>query len=196
MNAYELADELEWHWDNDCRSPAVSKSADMLRQQADRIAELEKDLALKTRDRDVFRDFTLAYEKRIAELEKLVHQRFDDGKRLGTIETEDRLLKQSEPVAWFDGEHYVCPEIGYEYTITTEHPKALGWKPLYTTPQTKPLSQDYQNKYIEQYWIKKPLSDEEIKELHKSWTRWIDGGYELQVVHFARAIEAKIRGEK
>ena len=37
MNAYELADKLEWHWDNDCRSPAVSKSADMLRQQADSI---------------------------------------------------------------------------------------------------------------------------------------------------------------
>ena len=42
MNAYELADKLEWHWDNDCRSPAVSKSADMLRQQADLIADLEK----------------------------------------------------------------------------------------------------------------------------------------------------------
>ena len=45
MNAYELADKLEWHWDNDCRSPAVSKSANMLRQQADRIAELEKESA-------------------------------------------------------------------------------------------------------------------------------------------------------
>ena len=44
MNAYELADKLEWHWDNDCRSPAVSKSADMLRQQADLIAELESKL--------------------------------------------------------------------------------------------------------------------------------------------------------
>lgn len=31
--------------------------------------ELDKDLALKTRDRDVFRNFTLAYEERIAELE-------------------------------------------------------------------------------------------------------------------------------
>jgi hypothetical protein len=30
---------------------------------------------------------------RIKELEKLVNQRFDDGKRLGIIETEDRLLK-------------------------------------------------------------------------------------------------------
>jgi hypothetical protein len=42
MNAYELADKLEWHWDNDCRSPAISKSIDMLRQQADRITELER----------------------------------------------------------------------------------------------------------------------------------------------------------
>ena len=42
MNAYELADKLDWHWDNDCRSPAISQAADMLRQQADRIAELEK----------------------------------------------------------------------------------------------------------------------------------------------------------
>jgi hypothetical protein len=47
MNAYELADKLDWHWDNDCRSPAISKSADMLRQQADRIAELEKQLDIQ-----------------------------------------------------------------------------------------------------------------------------------------------------
>ena len=38
-----------------------------------RINELEKDLALKTRDRDVFGDFTLAYEKRIAELEETIN---------------------------------------------------------------------------------------------------------------------------
>jgi len=59
MNAYELADELEWHWDNDCRSPAISKSADMLRQQADRIAKLESYLE--------------AYKTRVAELEKETH---------------------------------------------------------------------------------------------------------------------------
>jgi hypothetical protein len=45
MTAYELAEKLEWHWDNDCRSPAISKSADMLRKQADRIAELEDKLS-------------------------------------------------------------------------------------------------------------------------------------------------------
>ena len=92
MTAYELANALKDDWADKFRFDA----ADMLRQQADRIAELEKDfawakdqwnkdricfesrrnelekdLALKTRDRDVFCNFTLAYEKRIEELEKL-----------------------------------------------------------------------------------------------------------------------------
>jgi len=40
----------------------------------------------------------------------------------------------NEPVAWFDGKYYVCPELGYEYTITEQHPKDLGWIPLYTHP--------------------------------------------------------------
>ena len=48
----------------------------------------------------------------------------------------------NEPVAWFDGEYYVCPELGYEYTITEQHPKDLGWIPLYTTPQIKELSDE------------------------------------------------------
>jgi len=104
MNAYELADEFDWmteekivQWCNDV--------VNMLRQQADRIAELEK----------------------------LVHQRFDDGKRLGVIETEDRLKQQSaEPFIWlkqdFDGEWIeVHPNKGI---------------PLYTTPQIKELSDE------------------------------------------------------
>jgi len=100
MNAYELADggehiaQTNYSLDNQIRGYLMDMAI-MLRQQADRIAELEKecnwakdqwnrdricfeahkqelekDLALKTRDRDVFRDFTLAYEKRITELEK------------------------------------------------------------------------------------------------------------------------------
>ena len=32
----------------------------------------------------------------IEALKKLVHQRFDDGKRLGILETEDRLRKAQE----------------------------------------------------------------------------------------------------
>ena len=44
MNAYELADELEGFnfLDGDIHIAPYQKQADMLRQQADRIAELEK----------------------------------------------------------------------------------------------------------------------------------------------------------
>jgi hypothetical protein len=110
MNAYELADDLEG-WSDDWLSSGNKKNvfkkhAKMLRQQADRIAELSKNVD----------------------------------------ELEEELLKathpNSEPVAWFDGEYYVCPELGYEYTITEQHPKDLGWIPLYTTPQIKELSDE------------------------------------------------------
>ena len=70
MNAYDLAEIVD-KWAYSESAEYLTDAANMLRQQADRIAELEKDLALKTRDRDVFCDFTLAYEKRIEELEKL-----------------------------------------------------------------------------------------------------------------------------
>ena len=64
--------------------------------------------------------------------------------------------------------------------------------------QTKQLSDDYQNKYIEQYWIKKPLSDEEIEiECRKAWNLHDQDQLNLaEVIKFARAIEAKVRGEK
>ena len=98
MNAYEIADELDGRLDH--------KAANMLRKQADRIAELSKNVD----------------------------------------ELEEALLKathpNAEPVAWFDGEYYVCPELGYEDTITEQHPKDLGWIPLYTTPQIKELSDE------------------------------------------------------
>ena len=42
----------------------------MVEMLREKVKELQKDLALKTRDRDVFKNFTLAYEQRIAELEK------------------------------------------------------------------------------------------------------------------------------
>jgi plasmid replication initiation protein len=69
MNANELADELD-KFSELGGDVFFGCCADMLRQQADRIAELEKDLALKIRDRDVFKNFTLAYEEHIKKLEK------------------------------------------------------------------------------------------------------------------------------
>jgi len=55
MNANELADELDWHWDNDCRSPAISKAAAMLRQQQAEIEALKMDI------------HSLTYGERLAE---------------------------------------------------------------------------------------------------------------------------------
>ena len=109
MNAYELADEFKnRNWDEvDCVL-WCEKSANMLRQQADRIAELEK----------------------------LVHQRFDDGKRLGVLETEDKF--KSPPCAWM-----IKTNDGKKLMLYGEEqpPKFEGevqYIPLYTTPQTKP----------------------------------------------------------
>ena len=38
-----------------------------------------------------------------------------------------------EPVAWIQ-EDRIVPEIGYDCTMTREHPKELGYAPLYTAP--------------------------------------------------------------
>ena len=131
MDAYELANKMEQlagHFHNE--------AINMLRQQADRIAELEK----------------------------LVHQRFDDGKRLGVIETEDRLKQQSaEPFIWlkqdFDGEWIeVHPNKGI---------------PLYTTSQIK------------------ELSDEEIYQEMIKCIDSPDDGHEFRYKDFARAILKK-----
>jgi uncharacterized coiled-coil protein SlyX len=49
--------------------PHLDRASAMIRRLVEELDKIEKDLALKTRDRDVFCDFTLAYEKRIEELE-------------------------------------------------------------------------------------------------------------------------------
>jgi hypothetical protein len=86
--------------------------------------------------------------------------------------------KEMKPIAWLEPEwgEEVCLEIGYQITITSDHPKDLCWIPLYTTPKTKEW----------QY-----LTDDEIKE--------IIGGYgsEGSIGAYTRSlidkIEAKIR---
>jgi hypothetical protein len=96
MNAYELADQLKEYAGNNGYShndyaDTMTQSANMLRQQADRIAELEKE-----KDR----------------LEKLVHQRFDDGKRLGILDTElkYKFAPQTKPLS----EHAI-ESIAFDY---------------------------------------------------------------------------------
>ena len=78
-----------------------------------------------------------------------------------------------KPVAWLEPEfrEQICPEVGYEYTITSEHPRDLCWIPLY--PQRE--------------WV--GLTEEEINEVLGGDIRDEHSG-ELR---FIRAIEAKLK---
>ena len=79
----------------------------------------------------------------------------------------------NEPVAWLSPDNfYVCPEAEYQVSITTEHPKDLGWLPLYTHPA-------------------KTLTDEEILELTKDSTIFEYREFDDDMVRFARAILRK-----
>ena len=117
MNAYELADELLR--DN---TQLTVKAAYMLRQQADRIAELEK------------------------LLEHSVGSDCREMRYIQEIENKDariaELEKQGEPVAWMlaDKQNECIRSI-----MAVQHdfvPKGCVEIPLYTTPQTKPLSDE------------------------------------------------------
>ena len=79
---------------------------------------------------------------------------------------------EQEPVAWIEpGGNRVGLNFDYEYTITEEHPRDLGWLPLYTRPQPK----------------REPLSLAQIAEVFG----WKPGYLPTpEQVHDARAIEA------
>jgi hypothetical protein len=50
---------------------------------------------------------------------------------------QDKLAQPAqEPVAWLEPEwgEKICPEVGYEATITEDHPRDLCWIPLYAHP--------------------------------------------------------------
>lgn len=48
-----------------------------------------------------------------------------------------------KPVAWLEPEwgEKICPEVGYEVTMTDDHPRDLCWIPLYAhPPQGEPVA--------------------------------------------------------
>lgn len=49
---------------------------------------------------------------------------------------KEALAQTQEPVAWLEPEwgEKICPEIGFEVTITSDHPRDLCWIPLYPHP--------------------------------------------------------------
>ena len=57
---------------------------------------------------------------------------FVNGEFVEQVIPESEIYKQ-EPVAWLEPEwgEKICPEVGYEVTMTDDHPKDLCWLPLY-----------------------------------------------------------------
>jgi hypothetical protein len=68
---------------------------------------------------------------------------------------------EHEPVAWLEPEwrEKICPEVGYEVTMTDDHPRDLCWIPLYATPPT-----------AQRTWV--GLTDEEFHEA--CWESYVD----------------------
>ena len=78
----------------------------------------------------------------------------------------------NKPVAWLSPDNfYVCPEAEYQVSITTEHPKDLGWFPLYTHPAD--------------------LTDEEILNCTGFLPKYNSEIVDEDLVKFARAILRK-----
>ena len=134
MNAYELAKQLDQLTDlfqtqlSHFEYSVVINSINMLRQQA---SELDKVIPQLVKANVIIENLRI----RIAELEKELkrHEKVLD--MVGNV-----LEKQSEPVAELlvnDGEPWGCR---YDDNITFAG--VDGWIPLYTTPQTKPLSDE------------------------------------------------------
>lgn len=99
---------------------------------------------------------------------------FEDGEFIEQVIPESEIYKQEQkPVAWLEPEwgEKICPEVGYEVTMTDDHPKDLCWIPLYPKRQ----------------WV--GLTDEEISEVLGSDIHAEQSG-ELR---FIRAIEAKLQ---
>jgi len=123
---------------------------------------------------------TLKLALKALETERDIYREYDeDGAPeyiLEAITTIEQALAQpaQEPVAWLEPEwgEKICPEVGYEVTMTDDHPRDLCWIPLYTHPPQRT-------------WVE--LTDEEILK-----SEWAIGANDV-LLNFARAIEAKLK---
>ena len=128
---------------------------------------------------------------------------------------QHKTLEQ-EPVAWVK-DNLICPENNYETTRTEEHPKDLGWTPLYSHPAPQPAQEPVawrseggvltEAKLQAQSWVShggkaiplythpapswQGLSDDEILEIDKSIDPEISIGKGKTL--FARAIEQALK---
>ena len=202
MNAYELADKQAFEA-GELSMWTRNETANMLRQQA---TALDKVIPQLVKANGIIENLRI----RIAELEK---ELIENNRPPTKPDILMEMQKQSEPVAWrsrwknHKGEFIT----GWIVSLTNaENPDPRQViEPLYTTPQTKPLTEEdipFQKvapkevaDSIDKALGLRRLSDEEIYELKEKYLIAEEDlgllfvrGYE----DFARAIEAKVRGEK
>ena len=137
-DALKLADELDWHWDNDCRSPAISNSADMIRKL---VAELDKQgepVAWMMQSREIDGSYYLTHEKPTRE-QKISHQ---------------EIPLYTAPQTYCPSENNEAYEKGFIDGMQKQMQSRvdgiigrIGDSPIHdlvhrTNPQTKPLSEE------------------------------------------------------
>jgi Rad3-related DNA helicase len=90
-------------------------------------------------------DLNKAYIEKIAELEKQL-----SGYQTATKHYREKSEKQSEPVGWYkkDSNDYFIENVGFPDFQVQEYIDA-GYIPLYTHTQTKPLSDEEIDKFLD-----------------------------------------------
>jgi hypothetical protein len=114
---------------------------------------------------------------------------------------------EQEPVAWLEPEwgEKICPEVGYEATITDDHPRDLCWIPLYTTPPQRIQQEPTGLLHIDRLggWLDASLKERKQrtwvglteKEVEDYWD-WEDfqcGAGRGTILEMVRDIEAKLK---
>ena len=76
--------------------------------------------------------------------------------RAEIAELKTQLAQTQKPVAWLEPEwgEKICPEVGYEVTMTDDHPRDLCWIPLYAQRPWVDLTEN-QIKVIEEMALTK-----------------------------------------
>ena len=149
MNAYELADEIDNFWNLDEKE--MKQAANMLRQQADRIAELE--LIVKQYENTAFPIAQLKQSQQADRIDKLeretvaknnyIEQQAD---RITELEKEaDRLSSHADELRKIYADKFAKEVAEWSWkqhldSIIIDQQEEI--KKLRTTPQTKPLSDE------------------------------------------------------
>jgi predicted S18 family serine protease len=214
MNAFEMADNLcVWAEDIYGGNIFFNNVANMLRQQADRIAELEKALqdGIKTFGEIQDQQLKDKFEKQ-SEPVAIVNTNCENNIQWNTLKPQsyngyflyttpqdqaDRIAELEKQLAFMEGE-YPEPTIAEKMTEFEDLEQAykriaeLEKQLKHWTTPCQPLCKPSVCDCIAPQT--KPLSDEEIPSLLSAQV-WRELPIEIKT-HLVRAIEAKIRGEK